>query len=86
MSNDLPFCNMRQSECNIQSNIFKWCYGKGEKFQCSKRHLSMDEYIENTFNRNNNKGNDKNGASNKDKYQNNHYRHIMNVISNERSA
>ena len=31
----------------------------------SKRHLSMDESLENTFSRINNKDDDKNGASNK---------------------
>ena len=31
----------------------------------------MDESLENTFIRNNNKGNDKNGAYNKDEFHNN---------------
>ena len=49
-------------------------------------HLSMDESLENTFSKNNNKGNDINGASNKDEFHNNHYKHITKVISNENSA
>ena len=46
----------------------------------------MDESLENTFGITTNKGNDRNGASNKDEFHNNHYRHITNEISNERSA
>ena len=33
-----------------------------------------------------NKGNDRNGASNKDEFHNNHYRHITNSIFDESSA
>ena len=86
MINDLPFCDLRKSECNIQPNIFKWWLEKGEKFLRNKRHLSMDEYLENTFCINNNKDNDRNGSSNKDEFHNNHYRHITNAISDERST
>ena len=46
----------------------------------------MNESLENTFSRNNNKGNDINEASKKDEFHNNHYKHIMNVISDERSS
>ena len=46
----------------------------------------MDEFLEDTFNRTTNKGNDWDGASNKDEFHNNHYRHITNATSDERSA
>ena len=59
---------------------------KGKKSNIAKGDLSADESLENIFSRTKNKGNDKNGASNKDEFHKNHSRHITNATSDERSA
>ena len=46
----------------------------------------MDESLANTFSRTKNKENDINGASKKDEFHNDLYRHITNAISDERSV
>ena len=42
--------------------------------------------LKKTFSRKSNKGNDRNGASNKDEFHNNHYRQNTNSIFDERST
>ena len=46
----------------------------------------MDESLAPPLEQTTNKGNDRNGASNKDEFHKNHYRHITNAISDARSA
>ena len=46
----------------------------------------MDESLAPPLEEATNKKNDRNGASNKDEFQNSHHRHITNVISDTRSA
>ena len=86
MSNDFPFVIWGKVGV-IYSQISSVGGRRKEKEPNeSKMHLSMDESLENTFSRNNNNINDRNGESNKEEFHNNYYGHIMNAISDERSA